>query len=106
MGNIGQFMRDNWLSSRVFKSCDDLIEHCSEAWNKLADQLWADHAHWTVEMTTWVLINRKPIKLSSCPFASSLVLLFSLMRDQSMGSPWAATWPDLDRAYFQHLRDE
>jgi membrane fusion protein, multidrug efflux system len=25
------------------------------------------------------------------------------MRDQYQGSPWAAVWPHLDRAYFQHL---
>ena len=29
--NIWQFMRDNWLSNRVFKSYDDLVEHCCEA---------------------------------------------------------------------------
>src|SRR4029077_17209805 len=36
--NIWQFMRDNWLSNRVFKSYDDLVDHCCEAWNKLLDQ--------------------------------------------------------------------
>jgi len=38
--NIWQFMRDNWLSNRVFKSYDDIVEHCCEAWNKLVDQPW------------------------------------------------------------------
>ena len=38
--NIWQFMRDNWLSNRVFKSYDDLVDHCCEAWNKLVDQPW------------------------------------------------------------------
>jgi DDE superfamily endonuclease len=33
--NVWQFMRDNWLSNRVFKSYDDLVDHCCEAWNKL-----------------------------------------------------------------------
>jgi len=28
-------MRDNWLSDRVFTSYDDIVVHCSEAWNKL-----------------------------------------------------------------------
>jgi len=28
-------MRDNWLSNRIFKSYDDLVDHCCEAWNKL-----------------------------------------------------------------------
>ncbi|SEB06789.1 DDE superfamily endonuclease [Rubrimonas cliftonensis] len=38
--NLWQFMRDNWLSKRVFSSYDDIVEHCCEAWNKLADQPW------------------------------------------------------------------
>ncbi len=33
--NLWQFMRDNWLSDRVFTSYDDIVVHCSEAWNKL-----------------------------------------------------------------------
>jgi putative transposase len=38
--NIWQFMRDNWLSNRIFKSYDDIVDHCCEAWNKLTDQPW------------------------------------------------------------------
>ncbi len=38
--NVWQFMRDNWLSNRVFKSYDDLVDHCCDAWNKLVDQPW------------------------------------------------------------------
>jgi transposase len=38
--NVWQFMRDNWLSNRVFKSYDDILDHCSHAWNKLVDQPW------------------------------------------------------------------
>ena len=38
--NIWQFMRDNWLSNRVFKSHDDIVARCCEAWNKLIDQPW------------------------------------------------------------------
>ena len=38
--NVWQFMRDNWLSNRVFKSYDAILEHCCEAWNKLTDQPW------------------------------------------------------------------
>jgi len=38
--NIWEFMRDNWLSNRVFKSYDDIVDHCCEAWNKLIDQPW------------------------------------------------------------------
>jgi hypothetical protein len=35
--NVWQLMRDNWLSNRVFKSFDDIVDHCSDAWNKLND---------------------------------------------------------------------
>jgi putative transposase len=38
--NVWQFMRDNWLSNRIFKSYDDLVDHCCEAWNKPVDQPW------------------------------------------------------------------
>ncbi len=38
--NIWQFMRDNWLSNRIFSSYDALLGHCCEAWNKLVDQPW------------------------------------------------------------------
>jgi hypothetical protein len=36
--NVWQFMRENWLSNRVFKSYDDILDHCCHAWNKLVDQ--------------------------------------------------------------------
>ena len=38
--NLWQFIRDNWLSNRVFKSYDDIVALCYEAWNKLIDQPW------------------------------------------------------------------
>lgn len=38
--NVGQFMRDNWLSNRVFRSYDDILDHCCDAWNKLTEQPW------------------------------------------------------------------
>jgi transposase len=38
--NIWQFMRDNWLSNRVFLNGDDLVDHCCDAWNKLEAQPW------------------------------------------------------------------
>lgn len=38
--NIWQFMRDNWLSNRIFKSHDEIVAICCEAWNKLIDQPW------------------------------------------------------------------
>ena len=38
--NVWQFMRDNWLSNRVFASYDDIVGDCCDAWNKLVDEPW------------------------------------------------------------------
>ena len=38
--NIWQFLRDNWLSNRIFKSYDEIVALCCEAWNKLIDRPW------------------------------------------------------------------
>jgi len=31
-------MRSNWLPNRIFRSCDDVLDHCCHAWNKLVAQ--------------------------------------------------------------------
>ena len=36
--NIWQFMRDNWLSNRIFGSYTEIVDQCCDAWNKLIDQ--------------------------------------------------------------------
>jgi transposase len=38
--NVWQFIRENWLSNRIFSSYDDILDHCCDAWNKLVDQPW------------------------------------------------------------------
>jgi transposase len=38
--NIWQYLRDNWLSNRVFTSYNNLLDHCCDAWNKLISQPW------------------------------------------------------------------
>ena len=38
--NIWQFIRQNWLSNRIFQSFDDIVDHCCDAWNALIDQPW------------------------------------------------------------------
>src|SRR3954454_8827907 len=38
--NVWQFLRDNWLSNRVFASYDAIVDHCCHAWNKLVAQPW------------------------------------------------------------------
>jgi hypothetical protein len=31
-------MRDNWLSNRIFKSYEDILDRCRYAWNQLTQQ--------------------------------------------------------------------
>lgn len=50
VGNIWQFMRDNWLSNRVIKSSDDIAEHCCHAWEKLQELPWKIM---TIERRQW-----------------------------------------------------
>jgi Transposase, Mutator family len=38
--NIWQFMRENWLSNRIFESYQQIVDHCCHAWNKLINQPW------------------------------------------------------------------
>ena len=52
--NVWQFIRDNWLSNRVFESYGDILEHACAAWNRLTDQPWRimsiglrDWVHWS-----------------------------------------------------------
>ena len=40
IGNVWQFMRENWLSNRIFSDYDDIVALCREAWTKLVDQPW------------------------------------------------------------------
>lgn len=38
--NVWQFMRENWISNRIFTSYTDILDHCCDAWNKLIDRPW------------------------------------------------------------------
>jgi hypothetical protein len=38
--NIWQLIRDNWISNRIFKSYEAILDHCCFAWNKLIDMPW------------------------------------------------------------------
>jgi transposase len=38
--NVWQFLRENWISNRVFASYGEILNHCCAAWNKLTDQPW------------------------------------------------------------------
>jgi len=48
--NIWQFMRDNWLSNRVFTSAANIVDHCCYAWNQLVSQPWKIMS---IGMRTW-----------------------------------------------------
>ena len=41
MENVWQFVRDIWLSNRIFTSYKDVLDHCCDAWNKLTNQPWS-----------------------------------------------------------------
>ncbi|MHC2357705.1 hypothetical protein ACVMB3_007228 [Sinorhizobium meliloti] len=36
----GKFMRDNWLSNRIFTDYEEIVAHGCAAWNKLVAQPW------------------------------------------------------------------
>jgi hypothetical protein len=38
--NVWQYLRENCLSNRIFRSYDDILDHCCHAWNRLAAQPW------------------------------------------------------------------
>lgn len=38
--NLWQFMRDNWLSNRIFQSYDDILDHACHASRKIEAQPW------------------------------------------------------------------
>lgn len=62
MENVWRFMRDNWLSNRVFKSSDDIVVLCREAWNNLIDRSWKTMSIRTQEMALRVVINTGLVK--------------------------------------------
>ncbi|MFN0024377.1 MAG: IS630 family transposase, partial [Parvularculaceae bacterium] len=35
-----QFLRDNYLSNRVFASYEAIVDICERAWNRLIEQPW------------------------------------------------------------------
>jgi putative transposase len=53
--NIWQFMRQNWLSNRIFKSFDEIVDHCCYAWNTLIDQPWKIMS---IGLREWALVGQ------------------------------------------------
>jgi len=62
--NIWQFMRQNWLSNRVFKSFDDIVDHCCYAWNTLIDQPWKIMS---VARRDWATVGYGGVQFISTP---------------------------------------
>jgi len=40
MENVWQFMRDNWLSNKIFNDDDDIVRQSCFYWNRLIEQPW------------------------------------------------------------------
>ena len=38
--NVWQYLRDNWLGSRIFASYEDIVDQCCCAWNNLIERPW------------------------------------------------------------------
>ena len=38
--NIWQYLRQTWLSNRVFEGNDHIVEACCDAWSRLIDKPW------------------------------------------------------------------
>jgi hypothetical protein len=52
-------MRQNWLSNRIFKSFDDIVDHCCYAWNTLTDQPWKIIS---IARRDWAAVGAKTIR--------------------------------------------
>jgi hypothetical protein len=68
--NIWQFMRDNWLSNRAFKSYDDLVDHCCQTWNRLTNQPWRIMSiglrDWAHGFYQWNLVLHRKVRPPQC----------------------------------------
>jgi transposase len=40
METVWHFVRDNWLSNRIFNSYEEIVDLGCAAWNKLVEQPW------------------------------------------------------------------
>ena len=64
---IWQFLRENWLSNRIFASYADILDHGCDAWNRLVEQPWLimsiglrDWAHRCQSMGLGIIPAAKP----------------------------------------------
>ena len=70
--NVWQFIRDNWLSNRIFDDADALLDHCCDAWNKLEAQPWTIMSIGLARLGPSVLISESWYKCPSGDFPSHL----------------------------------
>ena len=61
---IWQFMRDNWLSNRIFQSYDQIVDLCCNARKQAHGAALADHVHRTARLCLQVLISESWYKSS------------------------------------------
>ena len=40
VGNVWQFLREDWLGDRIFDSYEDILDQCCAAWNRFIAQPW------------------------------------------------------------------
>jgi hypothetical protein len=52
-------IRQDWLSNRIFKSFDDIVDHCRYAWNTLTDQPWKIMS---IARRDWAAVGAKTIR--------------------------------------------
>ena len=57
MENVWQFMRDNWLSNRIFPFHDAIVDLCCDAWRRLIDQPWIIMSIGAARLGIQVMIN-------------------------------------------------
>ena len=99
--NIWQFMRQNWLSNRVFKSFDDIVDHCCYGWNTLIVSALENHVRRTPRLG-----NRRSFNVR-IGIISSVMLLempFANRRTALPSAPIYATMPAPRRLTSSSLR--
>jgi len=65
--NIWQYMRDNWLSNRIFANYEDILDYCCFNWNKLIERPWlitSERGNEPIGTTLWTWCQE--ILLDAC----------------------------------------
>lgn len=53
--NIWQYLRQTWLSNRVFETYDDILDASCQAWSRLIERPWKIM---TIGLRTWAAIDQ------------------------------------------------